>query len=186
MALIVTTEQERCLCTKQGVLTVPIEDAVVSCKGTAQGAVCKDVGCQGIDVDRLPLAAAPLQAHFYTMGAKFRDRYQIRGFEPVGSKLWLHGPFPSYDFNQHLVDVESALFRQAEYGDEDLTMPGRRDPRPDLVVPFVFERGAFNPYADYVFLGYFLGRETVTAVRQTEGTDRSSFQKLPMFTGGSA
>ena len=185
MALIVTQEIERCLTTRQGILTVPVEDAVVSCVGVKNGHQhCKRAGCQGIDVDRLPLAASKLQAHFKIMGQKFRERYQIRGLEPVGSRLWLHGPFPSYDLNNHLADVKSSIWAEAEHGDEDLSWKGHRIERKDLVLPMVFERDmAFNPYADYVFLGYFTAAETVRAVRRTDTNDRSAFEPQPMFGG---
>ena len=76
----------------------------------------------------------------------------------------LHGPFPSYDFNQNLSDVQAAVWRDAQRPDSN------GDEHPELALGSVFERDlAFNPYADYVYLATFLGYEYFNRQSDTGG-----------------
>lgn len=118
---------------RRGILTVPIEDAAVRC-------TCPSANCTGLDVNALPLTARALQKHVLSMGQRFIERMQIRGYESVGT-LRLHGPWPSYDFNNTLSDIESAALNSDDPAD---------------CLSLVHTREAFTPYSDYVLAGEFL------------------------------
>lgn len=140
--LLVIHETELCPVWRRGILTVPVEDAGVRCS-CATGRYCP-----GVSVDDIPLAHRALQLHVTAMGERFISGIAKLGYTFSGQPLRLHGPFPSYDLNAHLSDAQSWAFKQAQIEND-----------PNHVLGFVFEREAFNPYADYVFWGCFFRNE---------------------------
>lgn len=145
-SIIVTPELERSIVTRRGIVTVPVEMATVSCNCVARKP------CAGLVVDKLPLSVRELERHLRGMGDKFISRMRVRGYEWMGD-IKLHGPFDSYEFNEHMANVESELWRRAS-----------RDDDPSHVLPLVFERNAASPYKDYLLVGDFLAKNVFTEV----------------------
>lgn len=149
--LVLTPSLEKSLVTKRGIVTVPDEDATVSC-------LCvRNQPCPGIVVSQLPVAAATLEAHMRMMGDKFVDRMRVRGLEWVGGDLRLHGPRPSYEFNKTMADIESQAWKDAERED-DLTH----------VLQYVLEEPVENGYSDYYLVGDFMERNVWTEVTNAD------------------
>lgn len=107
-----------------------------------------------MDVEALPLAYRALQSYVRQMGDKFINRLAIRGYDLV-SGLRLHGPWPSYGFNEHLSDVKTSLWKQADR-ENDLS--------PLLGEVFNQEGRAFSPYVDYLLVGAFLKQAVLTEI----------------------
>ena len=147
MNIVITPDLEIGIAIQKGVVTVPYEDAIVRCN-------CPDRKmCAGIDVDKMPLEARTLQRHLYMMGQKFIERMAVRGYKHPGKPLRLHGPWPSYDFNNHLANMESSTWAEAMRLDD-----------PSLVLGYVFDRTAFEPYMDYLLIGEFLTKAVWTEI----------------------
>ena len=90
-------------------------------------------------------------------------KQRARGRDLTGD-IRLHGPFPSYDLNQNLVDVKASMWAEAQRPDKN------GDEHPELVLDAVFERDeAFSPYSDYVYVATFLGLEYFTRESVTGG-----------------
>ena len=175
MAILRFAESELCPVVRSGTLTVPKEHASARCHGVRTGQECGAINCQGFRVADLDLQQRTLAADLLQAGAKFVERMAVRGYTQVGTGLWVHGPFPSYDFNAHLADVQSSLFAEAERPDE------YGDPHPEKVLGLVFEHErAFNPYLDYVFLANFMKAETSVRTRNQATTARSGVEYLPI------
>ena len=136
---------------RRGILTVPAEDAVVSCNYPS------GLPCEGLPADNLPLAAHALGLYVYDMGKRFIDRMAARGYEWMGN-LRLHGPWPSYEFNRYLADVESSVWREAAREDDH-----------SLVLPYVIDRAASSPYSDYLLVGDFMVRNVFTEIIVPDG-----------------
>ena len=132
-AIVVAPDLSLVKVVRRGILTVPVEDAAARC-------ACPSPSCSGLDVNTLPLTARALQKHVLLMGQRFIERMRVRGYELVGT-LRLHGPWPSYDFNNTLADIESA---------------GLNSDDPADALGVVHNRQAFNPYSDYLLVGEFL------------------------------
>ena len=146
-ALVITPELERSLVTKRGIVTVPDEDATVSC-------FCvRGQNCSGIVVNELPVEASVLEGHMRMMGTKFIGQMKRRGLEWVGGDLRLHGPWPSYEFNKTLADIESQAWKDAEQTGD---LNG--------VLPYVIEQPTKGEYADYLLVGDFTERNVWTEV----------------------
>ncbi len=146
-SIVVTPDLNLVIVEERGVVTVPIEDATVRCNCPV------GIPCAGLDVDKMPLEARTLQQHLYMMGQKFIERMEIRGFKHTGKPLRLHGPWPSYDFNNNLANMESSLWAEAKAKDD-----------PSLVLGYVFDRETFNPYMDYLLIGEFLEKEVLIEI----------------------
>lgn len=145
--LVVVKDKQLCPVPVRGVFTVPSEDALVKCD-------CPE-RCEGILLPQIPLAARAFQLHAYELQSRLIERQRARGRELTG-EIRLHGPFPSYDLNQHLTDVNAALWAEAQRPDQN------GDEHPELALDAVFERDAFSPYSDYAYVATFLGYEYVT------------------------
>ncbi len=146
-ALVITPSLEKSLVTKRGIVTMPVEDATVSC-------LCvKGQNCNGIVVNKLPVEASVLESHMRMMGDKFIGQMGRRGLEWVGGDLRLHGPWPSYEFNKTLADVESQSWKDAEKED-DL----------NHVLQYVIEQPVEGGYSDYLLVGDFMERNVWTEV----------------------
>ena len=87
------------------------------------------------------------------MGDKFIGQMKSRGLEWVGGDLRLHGPWPSYEFNKTMADIESQAWKDAEKED-DLTH----------VLQYVIEQPVQGGYSDYVLVGDFMERNVWTEV----------------------
>lgn len=145
--ILITPHLERCLVERRGILTVPSEDAkaVCNCPGGRP--------CNGLIVRELPLHMRALELHVIKMEKKFVSRLAARGCELVGG-LKLHGPWPSYDFNNRLTDIQTSMWEEAKRADD-----------PGLTLTAVFERDmAFNPYSDYLLVGDFLKEAVLTEI----------------------
>ncbi len=152
-ALLVTPELDMSLVQRRGVMTVPIEDATVSC-WCLTGKPCK-----GLTIGNLPLKSRRLDQYALEMGKRMIERLGVRGYQHVGG-LGLHGPWESYEFNQKLVDIEAQAFKEAQKNDD-----------PSLVLPFILERDGTSPYSDYLLVGNFLYRNVLTEVVVKEEPD---------------
>ena len=151
--IIVSPELGVSLVTRRGIVTVPEEMAMVSC------GCPHNKPCTGLVIRNLPLPARELELQLTAMGERFIDRMRVRGFDLAGA-LVLHGPWPSYEFNQRLLDTESEAARRAEQ-EGDLS----------YLLPFVFERNAASPYKDYLLVGDFLKQNVLTEVVIKEARD---------------
>ena len=129
---------------RRGIVTVPEEMATVSCD------CLQRKSCSGLA--ELPLEARDLELHIRGMADKFISRMAVRGFESIGG-LRLHGPWPSYEFNERLANIEAEAWRRAEQ-EQDRS----------YLLPFVFERDAASPYKDYLLVGEFLKENVLTEV----------------------
>lgn len=146
-SVVITPALERSLVIKRGIVTVPDEDASVSC-------LCvRGQNCGGIVVNQLPVAASTLESYMRVMGDKFVSRMGARGLEWVGGNLRLHGPWPSYEFNKTAADMESQAWKDAERED-DL----------NHVLQYVIEQPVENGYSDYLLVGEFMERNVWTEV----------------------
>jgi len=146
-ALVVVPELDISKVERRGVLTVPSEDAAVSCNCT------RNRPCRGLIPGKMPLEARTLERHVLEMGTRFIERMQVRGYDLLGD-LKLHGPWVSYEFNTRLADAESATWGEA------MTPNSDGDDDPAKAVGFVFER-AFSPYSDYLLVGDFLKKNVL-------------------------
>lgn len=151
--ILVTPELGKSLVWKKGVLTMPKEDATVSCD------CVPGRPCRGLVVRDLPLEAGPLRRYVEEMGKRFIARQAARGCEFLG-EMRLHGPWESYEFNQTAMYVENEAWKRAA-AEDDLT----------YVLPYVIERNGTSPYSDYVLLGNFLARNVLTEVVVKEEKD---------------
>ena len=145
-AVVITPSLEKSLITRRGVVTVPAEDATASCECVS------GKNCHGLDVWKLPLEAQTLEKHMRMMGDRFVSRMKARGLEAVGGLL-LHGPWPSYEFNRTMADVESSLWKQAAREDDA-----------SYVLPFIIEQPEESGYSDYLLVGDFLAQNVWTEV----------------------
>ena len=145
-SLLVAPELEKSLVWKRGILTVPNEDATISCDCVVGR------NCQGLVVGDLPLKVRKLQLYIEAMGKRFIERQQARGCEWTG-EMRLHGPWESYEFNRTAMQIENEAWRRAAQ-EQDLS----------YVLPYVIERNGASPYSDYVLLGNFLARNVLTEV----------------------
>ena len=128
--VLVAPERELAKVVRRGILTVPGEDALVRC-------LCPKP-CAGMA--KLPLQARKLERYALEMGARFTERMAVRGYGLIG-ELRLHGPWPSYELNRNLSDVNAENW-------EDM----------------VFEQDAMSPYSDYLLVGEFLKQSVLTEV----------------------
>ena len=152
--LVVVKDRQLCPVPIRGVFTLPTEDASVKCRCPA--------ACEGMLLPSIPLEARAFQLYAYEMQTKLIEQQRTRGRELSGD-IRLHGPFPSYEFNRHLVDINASLWAEAARPDKN------GDEHPELALDAVFERDAFSPYSDYVYMATFLGYEYVDRQSVTGG-----------------
>ena len=103
------------------------------------------------------MGSGKLELYVLEMGDRFKQRMAVRGYEQAG-EMALHGPWPSYEFNRHLVDVNASMWREAQRPDRD------GDEHPEKMLDAVFERDAASPYSDYLIVGDFLKRAVLTEI----------------------
>lgn len=145
--LVITPSLEKSLIQRRGIVTVPDEDAMAAC-------LCvKGQRCAGIVVNTLPLEARTLERHLRTMGDRFISRMRVRGLEWTGGDMRLHGPWPSYELNKKLADVESQAWATAE-----------RENDMSHVLPFVIEQPEQSGYSDYLLVTDFIAQNVWTEV----------------------
>ena len=153
--ILVAPNLEKMLVQERGIVTVPSEEALVSCfcvRSIPQP-------CSGLRVNDLPLQARQLQLHLFQAAMKWEERMRVRGYQLSG-ELRLHGPWPSYEFNQQLIDIESSLWAKAEAEDD-----------PSLLLPFVVDRVATSPYSDYLLVGQFWKQAVLTEIWIPDSTE---------------
>ena len=150
--LVVAPELDIVKVSRRGILTVPAEDATAAC-------FCP-VGqpCRGLMPNALPLTSRTLERHVLHMADRFKARLAVRGYELVEHSLRLHGPWPSYELNRRLVDVEASMWREAQRADRN------GDMHHEKMLEAVFERDAASPYSDYLLVGDFLKQAVLTEV----------------------
>ena len=152
-SLLVSPELGKSVVWRRGILTVPNEDAAISCNCVARRP------CRGLVVGDLPLEVRKLQLYVQEMGTRFVERLKVRGYEWLG-EMRLHGPWESYEFNKMAQNIEDAAWKRAEK-ESDLSH----------VLPFIIEKDGTSPYSDYVLLGNFLVRNVLTEVVVKEEKD---------------
>ena len=153
-ALVLTPNLEKSLVTKRGIVTVPDEDATASC-------LCvRRQNCEGIIVKQLPVESAVLERHMTEMGTRFIDRMKVRGLELAGGDLRLHGPWPSYEFNKTLADVESQAWKDAERTGDN-----------SYLLPFIIEQPVKGEYSDYLLVGDFIAPNVWTEVEVPDANE---------------
>ena len=148
VGVIVTPNLEKSLIERTGIVTVPDEDATVSCS-----CLRGNPNCRGIRISKLPLKCRTLEQHMRFMGDKFIARMAVRGLEWVGGDMRLHGPRTSYLFNERMSDVGSPSWGEARSADD----PGK-------ALYHVFDEPDENGYSDYTLVGEFLVTNTLTEV----------------------
>lgn len=141
--LVIAPDLARSLVVERAYVTVPHEHALWNCDCALRKP------CQGFLPGQLPLELHTLETMLLEMGAKFQQKLALRGYELAGD-LYVHGPWVSMEFNQHITDIESSLWQRSV--DEN---------DPSLVLPFVFERDAASPYSDYLLVGNFIVKNTL-------------------------
>lgn len=152
---MVLLELQSFIVQRRGIFTLPVEDARLRC-------ACPGP-CEGIEVRKIGLERRDMELLARSMEDRFVERMAVRGYELLGG-LRLHGPWPSYDFNNHLLDVESSIFSDAK------KTHGDGEEHPELSLGAVFEReGAFNPYMDYLLVGDFTKKGVWTEIIVPEG-----------------
>ena len=156
--ILVAPDLGTVLVERRGIFTLAAENATVAC-------LCPErKPCGGVDIDRLPQTETAFMHAAKDMGQRFIARQKPRGFEfPTSGRLVLHGPFPSYELNTRLSDIETSMIKDAQRRDRN------GDEHPECALPLVFERDAFGPYADYVFIGEFLFKDRMTDLEVPDG-----------------
>ncbi len=179
--LIQIKDSQRCLTAERGVFTMPAEDGRVRCAGVASGRGCEATHCTGIDLNTVSIKNHLFVQHVAKLSAKFVERKRIRGYEPFGDRLWVHGPFPSKELNQALVDAESSMFNRMNQRNRN---PWDDFEHPEDALPAVHTIEAFSPYVDYVVLGWFMKEEEILITRSfADPNDRGGFEKQVIGTG---
>jgi len=141
---LITPTLEKSLVSRRGIATVPEEMATVSCECVTRKP------CSGLAA--FPLVARNLELELARMGKLMVGRLARRGYEWLG-ELKIHGPWPSYEFNERLADIEAEAWKRAAV-EKDLS----------YTLPFVFEWNAASPYKDYLLVGDFLLQNVLTEV----------------------
>ena len=156
-AFVVTPSLELQCVEKRGIDQVPAEYARVGC------ALCDhELGilrgdCSGFAITSIPANQSLLEYHFREFQTRFLNAMKEREHELYGSVLQIHGPFPSYDFVNQMVDINDSRLKDAQRRDEN------GDEHPELALPIVFER-LENGFRDYIFRGMFLKKAQFTEV----------------------
>ena len=175
-ALVITPEINRRVTPITGRITIETDEAKVACACIRRA--CAPQDCRGINVDAIPLQFYTLAQHFTFAGNLFRERLRARGYEPVGSQLWIHGPVPSLELERVMADVDSRVWDEAKQRDRMYETPSHPlgDEHPEKTLGFVHTVPKdFAGLADYTFHGWFLCPEVVVVVRNHATTDRGGF-----------
>lgn len=131
---------------RQGVFTAPVELAALECRcPRALGP------CGGIDIERIPLAFRQFQLLVQERGKRFIKQQGIRGYEWNGGPIELHGPWPSLDMANKMVDLSSTrdFGRREEDGFE----------HPEKAASIILTPTA---NLDYILVGLFLFQDRMT------------------------
>ena len=99
-----------------------------------------------------------LRARLGESGKVMVERLKLRGYHWLG-ELRFHGPFWSREYDIHMTDLERSEWRQTKtWANKD----GER--HPEHALGFVSEVDVWNPRMDYVLIGAFVVRNTLTEV----------------------
>ena len=132
------------------------------------------VPCRGIDIEALPLSESWFRQRCISDFDYFVARTHVRGIEHVSKwGFQVHGPRLSYDYDAHMTDPGSSVFRLAQQPDK------LGEVHPELTLSTVFERDPLNrPMVDYLLVGWFLMPEKKIRTSASWAGDRSSYQDL--------
>lgn len=176
--LIKIADSIACPSSQIGVTTVDTELATTRCFGVAKGVPCRLVGCLGFALREMELEHRSLQKHLEQRGEQFTANMKRRGLEPL-SELWVHGPFPSKDLLETMVDPDSSsTFGQMARRIPDPEAGGLPVEHPELSLPAVFETVTYK--SDYVFIGWFRAYEQTIETRAFWTGDRSGVERIPI------
>ena len=157
--IIIAPEVNLATIQKQGVFTIMREDARLECNCPEK----RGVGCGGIAIRDIPLALRSFQMLCEDYAKRYIERQRVRGFEYVDADdMLLHGPFPSYELNKNLTDINSPEWRRAMSRDKEDGLE-----HPERALQFVFERG--DAFVDYLLLASFTLRDTYTDIEVSIG-----------------
>ena len=136
---------------RSGVFTMFREDARLECNCPKK----RGMGCGGIAIDDIPLQFRTFQLVAQRYAKRFIERMKPRGYAYMdGSDIVFHGPFPSYDFDNNLSDIDSAA---------KAMLPGKDgEEHPENMLSFVFEQS--GGLVDYVLVATFLIRDEYTDI----------------------
>ena len=176
-ALLKIADTEHCLAIRHGIGTVDAGLATARCLGVALQAPCKSVNCPGIALRELGLEHHALEQRLRQLGAQFTANMQRRGQEPY-SELWVHGPFPSKNLRDAMVDSDSpSMFGKVGRRTPDPRAGGLPVENPELTLPAVFETTDYSHLRDYQFIGWFHSDEQTISTRGFWTGDRSGFER---------
>ena len=154
-SVIVAPDLKKMLVRERGIFTVEAEDATVAC-ACPQGRPCV-----GILIHQLPLEHRYFEILAHQMEEMFVRNLASEGYELVG-ELRLHGPFPSHNFREWLVDANSSMFSDALNTHQD----GEEHPEHTLFA--IHEK--IMELQDYIFIGPFLKLAVLTEIIIPEAT----------------
>ena len=155
MEIIVSPTLDRSRVLVPGVVTVPGEMATIGCDPSCG---MDDLCRHPARVRDIPTEMHHLQARLGEAGKLMVDRLKSRGYHWLG-ELRFHGPFWSREYDIHMTDLERSEWRQTKaWANRD----GERHPEHSL--GFVSDVDEWNPQMDYVLIGAFIVRNTLTEV----------------------
>ena len=159
---------------KRAIVTLPNELATVRCQ-------CPSKTCPGIQVNGLGHEHQQLQRDVLGIGNAFIERMGVRGFHHIGSSLWLHGPFVSQELQNHLVDIGSSRWQDAERLDRRWAAAGfPGDTHPEEMLPMVYDQPRGSPLCDYYLYGWFSVPEKTVRTSASWAGDRSATEQISM------
>lgn len=177
--LIKIADSQWCPVERYGVITVPLEFATIRCLGAQKRQPCASLRCPGIALSQIALADRALELHLRQMGATFRERNRVRGYEPLGDELWIHGPFPSLNLRENITDPNTSMLSRIGKRIPDPRLEGLAYEHPEDALPMVIDTDDTH-YADYRFIGRFMAKEqTITTLGSWKG-DRSGIVRIPI------
>ena len=126
---------------RRGTITVPAEMATLVCKGKR--------------IDDIPLAHRRLELVLREAATRMIARQAVRGVKYYDHDgVHVYGPFPSYEFNGHLLDIDTFDER------DDQVLADLTRPTPQVI----------GAYADYlIVISFFRMPEVVEYVIPEEG-----------------
>lgn len=142
---------------RQGVFTIPGELAALECRcPQARGP------CGGIDINRIPLQYRQFQLVVRHWGDRFIDLQRVRGFDWAGGFLELHGPWPSFNLANSMLDGGSPYVRSWGQREED----GLEHPEKALLA---LVKATLNRM-DYILVGDFWFQDRMTDLEAPDDT----------------
>lgn len=156
MEIVVTPTLDRSRVLVPGVVTVPGEMATIGCDPSCG---IDDLCLRPARVQDIPFhSMGHLRARLEEAGKLMVNRLGPRGYHWLG-ELRFHGPFWSREYDINMTDLERSEWRQTKtWANKD----GER--HPEHALAFVHDVDEWNPQMDYVLIGAFVVRNTLTEV----------------------